>query len=62
MDFVLLPPGAQQDELTCDMEGVPTDESNLVIKASFKFACLVEDTMLSRAYRFIESFTIKQRH
>ena len=38
MDFALLPPGAQHDELTCDMEGVPTDESNLVIKASFKFA------------------------
>ena len=34
MEFALLPPGAQQDELTCNMEGVPTDESNLVIKAS----------------------------
>lgn len=26
-------PGASQDELTCNMEGVPTDSSNLVIKA-----------------------------
>ena len=33
MDFALLPPDRQQDELTCDMEGVPTDESNLVLKA-----------------------------
>ena len=47
MEFALLPPGAQQDELTCDMEGVPTDERNLVIKASFKFACL-KDIMLSK--------------
>ena len=37
MEFALLPPGAQQDELTCNMEGVPIDESNLVIKASLIF-------------------------
>lgn len=40
MDFTLLPPDAQRDELTCDMEGVPTDESNLVIKASWLLAWL----------------------
>ena len=37
MEFALLPPDAQQDELTCNMEGVPTDESNLVIKARLTF-------------------------
>lgn len=31
MDFTVLP-GSQQDSLTCNMEGVPTDDSNLVIK------------------------------
>ena len=31
MDFTVLP-GSQEDSLTCNMEGVPTDESNLVIK------------------------------
>ncbi len=33
MEFTVLPDGADRDELRCDMEGVPTDESNLVIKA-----------------------------
>ncbi|KAK9844076.1 hypothetical protein WJX81_003893 [Elliptochloris bilobata] len=33
VDFVPLSPDAAHDELTCNMEGVPTDESNLVIKA-----------------------------
>ena len=32
MRFTLLPDGAETDELRCDMEGVPTDDSNLVIK------------------------------
>lgn len=31
MDFTLKP-GADEDTLTCNMEGVPTDSSNLVIK------------------------------
>ena len=34
MKFTVLPGGADRDELRCDMEGVPTDDSNLVIKAS----------------------------
>lgn len=34
MDFTLLPESATLDELTCNMDGVPTDESNLVIKVS----------------------------
>jgi len=33
MTFEALPDGATKDILTCDMEGVPTDGSNLVIKA-----------------------------
>ena len=33
MHFEVLP-GASKDELVCNMEGVPLDESNLVIKAS----------------------------
>lgn len=33
MAFDELPRGAAADQLTCNMEGVPTDESNLVIKA-----------------------------
>jgi 4-diphosphocytidyl-2C-methyl-D-erythritol kinase len=32
LDFTPLP-GARRDELTCDMPGVPTDGSNLVVKA-----------------------------
>jgi len=32
MRFTLLPDGAERDELSCDMEGVPTDDTNLVIK------------------------------
>ena len=32
MRFTLLPDGVETDELRCDMEGVPTDDSNLVIK------------------------------
>ena len=32
MHFEVLP-GASEDELVCNMEGVPLDESNLVIKA-----------------------------
>ena len=31
MDFTVLP-GSQRDSLTCNMEGVPTNDSNLVIK------------------------------
>ena len=31
MDFTVLP-GSQEDSLTCNMEGVPTNDSNLVIK------------------------------
>ena len=34
MRFTLLPDAVEKDELSCDMEGVPTDDSNLVIKAS----------------------------
>lgn len=34
MKFVIRD-GASEDTLTCEMEGVPTDSSNLVIKASF---------------------------
>ena len=37
MDFTLLPENATADELTCNMEGVPTDDSNLVIKV-----CIVQ--------------------
>jgi 4-diphosphocytidyl-2-C-methyl-D-erythritol kinase len=33
MSFEPLPPSATADELTCDMPDVPTDGSNLVIKA-----------------------------
>jgi 4-diphosphocytidyl-2-C-methyl-D-erythritol kinase len=33
MDFELLPEGAAADALTCDMPDVPTDGSNLVVKA-----------------------------
>mmetsp|Transcript_4970 Transcript_4970/g.9053 ORF Transcript_4970/g.9053 Transcript_4970/m.9053 type:complete len:359 (-) Transcript_4970:199-1275(-) len=33
MEFQLLPGDAEKDTLSCNMEGVPTDESNLVIKA-----------------------------
>ena len=33
MEFTVLPDDADRDELRCDMEGVPTDDSNLVIKA-----------------------------
>ena len=33
MEFTLLPDSAEKDELRCDMAGVPTDDSNLVIKA-----------------------------
>jgi len=33
MSFEALPEDATEDELTCNMEGVPTDSSNLVIKA-----------------------------
>ncbi len=32
MRFTLLPESTERDELSCDMEGVPTDETNLVIK------------------------------
>ena len=32
MEFETLPEGAERDVLTCDMDGVPTDDSNLVIK------------------------------
>ncbi len=32
MSFEALPSDATKDELTCNMEGVPTDSSNLVIK------------------------------
>ena len=32
MDFTALPPAAPADQLTCNMAGVPTDDSNLVIK------------------------------
>ena len=33
MTFTLLPPGSTSDQLTCNFPDVPTDESNLVIKA-----------------------------
>eukprot|EP00951_Prasinocladus_malaysianus_P005452 scaffold38674_cov37-Prasinocladus_malaysianus.AAC.2 len=33
MSFECLPDTADRDELTCNMDGVPTDESNLVIKS-----------------------------
>lgn len=33
MSFTLLPPGSASDHLTCNVPDVPTDESNLVIKA-----------------------------
>lgn len=36
MSFEMLPASATEDELTCNMEGVPTDSSNLVIKVSDK--------------------------
>lgn len=32
MTFTPLPASAEADELTCNVEGVPTDDSNLVIK------------------------------
>lgn len=33
MTFEELPPSAEKDELLCDAEGVPTDDTNLAIKA-----------------------------
>jgi len=33
LDMEVLPPAAERDELECNLEGVPTDESNLVIRA-----------------------------
>lgn len=33
MSFTLLPPGSGSDQLTCNVPDVPTDASNLVIKA-----------------------------
>jgi 4-diphosphocytidyl-2-C-methyl-D-erythritol kinase len=45
MTFEALPPGTPADELTCDMPGVPTDASNLVIKAFNLFRSKTGTTM-----------------
>ena len=52
MDFTLLPESATADELTCNMVGVPTDKSNLVIKVRIgqRPGALVHT---ARAYRLI---------
>lgn len=43
MHFEVLP-RAERDELSCNMEEVPTDESNLVLRvSSMMVLCLLEE-------------------
>ena len=49
LETELLPDGATSDTLSCDLEGVPCDESNLVIKAAKLFR---QATGLEKYFKF----------
>ena len=51
MDFTVLP-GSQQDSLTCNMEGVPTDDSNLVIKVGKPLSVTSPSALLGLLHRY----------
>ena len=48
MTFTVLPPGATEDELLCEAEGVPTDGTNLALKALALFRAKTGSTVFYR--------------